>query len=112
MKSRRQFIKLAGTGIASTGLMRVQAFHGLEIPHKKPEKTFTVGFAGYTFKEFNVDQSINIMKRVGINEISIKDFHMPMKSTAEQINAVTRKFRNAGITINAVGVIYMGKGVS
>jgi inosose dehydratase len=47
------------------------------------------------------------MKRVGVNYLSLKDFHMPLNSTQEQINEVIGRFTNAGITVYTVGVIYM-----
>lgn len=47
------------------------------------------------------------MNYVGVNYLSVKDFHMPLDSTQEQINSVTGKFRAAGITVYTVGVIYM-----
>ena len=37
----------------------------------------------------------------------LKDFHMPMNSTREQIENVIGKFRGAGINVYTVGVVYM-----
>jgi sugar phosphate isomerase/epimerase len=68
---------------------------------------FQLGMAGYTFREFNVDQTIDMMKRIGVTNISLKDFHMPMNSTREEIHAVMEKFRSEGIHIYTAGVIYM-----
>jgi sugar phosphate isomerase/epimerase len=48
-----------------------------------------------------------MMKRIGVRNLSLKDFHMPMNSTQEQINSVLEKFKVAGISIYTVGVIYM-----
>jgi L-ribulose-5-phosphate 3-epimerase UlaE len=63
--------------------------------------------AGYTFKEFSVDETIGMMNRVGVTNLSVKDFHMPMNSTREQIEAVIAKFKAGGINVYTVGVIYM-----
>ncbi|MDO9543834.1 MAG: sugar phosphate isomerase/epimerase, partial [Synergistaceae bacterium] len=69
--------------------------------------TFTLGMAGYTFREFTVEQTIEMMKKIGVTKISLKDFHLPLDSTQEQINAILDKFKKAGIDVYTVGVIYM-----
>jgi sugar phosphate isomerase/epimerase len=48
-----------------------------------------------------------MMKRIGVTNLSLKDFHMPMNSTQEQITAVLDKFKSAGINVYTVGVVYM-----
>ncbi len=49
------------------------------------------------------------MKRVNIKTFSLKDVFLPLNSTKEKINEVVGTFTNAGISIYAVGVIYMKK---
>ena len=66
-----------------------------------------LGIAGYTFAKIPLDQGIAMMKRVGVNALSIKDFYLPMNSTPETIQSVKEKFTSAGIKIYAAGVIYM-----
>lgn len=71
------------------------------------KKTLTLGMAGYTFRHFNIDDSIAMMQRVGIVHTTLKDFHLPYDSTPEKINEITGKFKNAGINVYGLGVIYM-----
>ncbi len=107
MKSRRQFLKLAGTGVLAAG---ASSLHALPVMPDSVDKTinsFSIGMAGYTFREFTVEKTIEMMKRIGVKNLSLKDFHMPMNSTQEQINAVLEKFKAAGIDIYTVGVVYM-----
>ncbi len=107
MNSRRRFIKMTGTGIVAAGLT---GLHAAETPQHYSAgsgDTFELGMAGYTFREFNVEQTIGMMKRIGVTNLSLKDFHMPLNSTKEQIDAVMEKFRNAGIKVYTLGVIYM-----
>ena len=42
----------------------------------------------------------------GVTNLSLKDFHMPMNSTREQINEVIGKFKSAN-ECYTVGIIYM-----
>ncbi|MBK7628200.1 MAG: TIM barrel protein [Bacteroidales bacterium] len=107
MKSRRQFLKLAGTGVLAAGASTLYAYPALPVSTDKTKNTFTVGMAGYTFLRFDVEKTIEIMKRVGVTNLSLKDFHMPMNSTQEQISSILDKFRSAGINVYTVGVIYM-----
>jgi inosose dehydratase len=107
MKSRRQFFKLAGTGMLAAGVSSVYASSGISSLTENTKDIFSLGMAGYTFKEFSVEKTIEMMNRVGITYLSVKDFHMPMNSTKEQIDSVIEKFKAAGINVYTVGVIYM-----
>jgi sugar phosphate isomerase/epimerase len=107
MKSRRQFFKLAGTGILAAGVSSVYGSAGIIPEVRSSMDSFSLGMAGYTFKGLSVERTIEIMNYIGVNYLSVKDFHMPLDSTQEQINSVTGKFRTAGITVYTVGVIYM-----
>jgi inosose dehydratase len=102
MKSRRQFIKLAGTGMLAGSASSVYGYSVHMVPVEKitVADNFEVGMAGFTFAQLNIEKTIEIMKRVGVN-------HMPLNSTQEQINEVIGRFTNAGITVYTVGVIYM-----
>lgn len=66
-----------------------------------------LGIAGFTFAKIPLDQGIAMMRRVGVNALSIKDFYLPMDSTPETIQSVKEKFTSNGIQIYAAGVIYM-----
>lgn len=107
MKSRRQFFKLAGTGMLAAGVSSVYGSPRIFTPEGGSKDLFNLGMAGYTFKGLSIDRTIEIMNYIRVNFLSVKDFHMPMDSTKEQIEAVVNKFRAAGITVYTVGVIYM-----
>lgn len=74
---------------------------------RKGTDTLSVGFADYTFRHFSIEESIRIMQLLGIRALSVKDFHMPLDSTQEKITEVMQTYRNAGIEVYGVGVIYM-----
>jgi sugar phosphate isomerase/epimerase len=107
MNSRRQFLKLAGTGVLAAGTSSLFASPGMTVSVDKNANNFSIGIAGYTFKEFTIEKIIEMMKRIKVTNLSLKDFHMPMNSTQEQINAVIEKFKSGGINIYTVGVVYM-----
>ncbi|RYG05860.1 MAG: sugar phosphate isomerase/epimerase [Chitinophagaceae bacterium] len=109
MSSRRKFLKVSAMGATATGfgsifgltaaaesnLAPVQAAEGLDL-----------GMAGYSFRYFDMYQTIEMMKRTGVKFLSIKDFHLPLNSPREVIQGVKDRFLGAGITIYAAGVIY------
>jgi inosose dehydratase len=107
MKSRRQFFKLAGTGMLAAGVSSVYGKTIVSGIVDNITNTFSLGMAGYTFREFNVEKTIEMMKRIGVTNLSVKDFHMPMNSTQDQINTFLDKFKSAGINVYTVGVVYM-----
>jgi sugar phosphate isomerase/epimerase len=47
------------------------------------------------------------MQKANVNHLCIKDFHLPLNSTPEQIAAFHAKLRAKGVTGYAVGPIYM-----
>jgi sugar phosphate isomerase/epimerase len=74
-----------------------------------PETTekFKVGMAGYTFAKFNLDTTLKTLQRADVHYLCIKDFHLPLNSTDEQIKTFHQKLSDKGVTGYAVGPIYM-----
>lgn len=66
-----------------------------------------VGVASYSLRKLPLDAAIRAIQRVGLHYVSIKDFHLPLKSTAEERRAVAQKFKDAGITPMSCGNISM-----
>lgn len=78
-------------------------------PQPAPEtgEKFRVGMAGYTFVKFDLDKTLETMQRADVHYLCIKDFHLPMNSTDEQIAAFHAKLKEKEVTGYAVGPIYM-----
>lgn len=112
MTTRRSFFKQAGLGLAAaasaptlmTGNARAQQ---AEVSGKAKD-TFFLAIAGYTFNKFKLDQTLEMLKKVDVSYLCIKDFHLPIKSTDEEIAAFHEKCKSFGITGYGVGPIYMG----
>lgn len=71
------------------------------------EDLFKVSMAGYSFLHFDIDKTLDMMQRIGVNYMCIKDFHLPFNSTDEQIAAFHAKLKSKGVTGYGVGPIYM-----
>jgi len=104
MTSRRKFLKTAGVGMVGLPVMGARGF---VCGSALPLDTLQLGIAGYTFLHVPLDGAIAMMQRVGVRNLSIKDFYLPLDSTPDTIHAVNAKFQAAGIRIYAAGVIYM-----
>jgi sugar phosphate isomerase/epimerase len=108
MSTRRSFFKNAALGLAATTIPASVIRSSRPTPENgQAKKALTLGMAGYTFRYFNIDDSIAMMQRVGITQTTLKDFHLPYDSTPEKITGVMNKFKNAGINVYGLGVIYM-----
>jgi inosose dehydratase len=106
--SRRGFVGLAASAAALTPLAGLtprayaQSSGGAD-----PWLGLKVGVASYSFNRLPLEAAIQGVRRVGVNYVSIKDVHLPLKSTTEQRREVARKFRDAGITPLSCGVVGM-----
>jgi sugar phosphate isomerase/epimerase len=76
-------------------------------PAPETGEKFKVGMAGYTFVNFDLDKTLETLKRTDVHYLCIKDFHLPLNSTDEQIAAFHAKLKEYDVTGYAVGPIYM-----
>lgn len=108
MQNRRAFLKQATIGAAAAGVAPMLATAAGKQPFEATSVTsLQMGIAGYTFAKCSIQQAIAIMQRVNIKTFSLKDIFLPLNSTKEKIDEVVKTFADAGISIYAVGVIYM-----
>jgi inosose dehydratase len=107
--SRRSFVGLAASAAALFPLTGPgsRADARLSGPEGEPWRGLKVGLASYSFSKLPLDAAIQGIRRVGVNYVSIKDAHLPLKSTALERKTVAQKFRDAGITPLSCGVITM-----
>lgn len=68
---------------------------------------FKVAIAGYTFVNFNLDETLKMMQEVDVHYLCIKDFHLPLNSNDAEIAAFHAKLAAHNVTGYAVGPIYM-----
>jgi sugar phosphate isomerase/epimerase len=106
MNSRRTFVKKGIVGLMAGSMISLpeKSIAG-QAPQKK-EDTFKLGIAGYSFVNFKLDESLAMMQKTDVHYLCIKDFHLPYKSTAEEIAAFHQKLKDAGVIGYAVGPIY------
>ncbi len=128
--TRRTFFKHAGLGLAAAAGAPACALAAPASGGAVKPDAFTVALAGYTFNKFKIDkaaalaealkknpqatlkdipdQTLEMLKRIDVNYLCIKDFHLPFTSTDEDIAAFHEKCKSFGVTGYGVGPIYMG----
>lgn len=80
---------------------------GSAVPSLGTARRFSLGMASYTFREFNLEDTLTMTQRLGLKRIVFKDFHLPLDSSPEEIKKTRTKVEQAGIKLYGGGVIYM-----
>lgn len=75
-------------------------------PGRKEEK-FKLGLASYTFRNFSLDDTIKWAKQLGLYGLSLKNMHMPLDASPEDLKKIAAKVNGAGLKLYGAGVIYM-----
>jgi inosose dehydratase len=103
--TRRQFLHHTAFSTAALAC----AVPGTPVLAGEPFGGLKMGVASYSLRKFTLDQAIAMTRDLGVKGITLKDMHLPMKSTPEQRKEAAKKIRDAGLELLGVGVIYMKK---
>ena len=103
MLNRRSFVGMGSLAMLASGCQSVSASRCAG----RGKVKFRLGMAGYTYHKFTLDQTLDAMQKLDVRYLCIKDFHLPMKSTAAEIAEFKRKCADHGVTGYGVGPIYM-----
>ena len=119
MSNRRDFIKRSLVGAAVlgaaplaaepliSGINKVSADNAIKPKTPKATNPFKLGMAGFTFVNFDLETTLKTLKRLDMHYLCIKDFHLPLNATAEQIKTFHATCASYGVTGYGVGPIYM-----
>jgi len=111
--SRRQIIKsgfLAAISIPALSNMAVTEVlenNAHFADDKDPWKGFKAGIASYTFRKMSLENTILALQKLDLKYISIKDFHLSLKSSTAERQAAVQKLKDGGITPLSCGNITM-----
>jgi len=103
--TRSDFLKLSGLGAA--GSLAITAGSSFINEPTAGDFKFNLGLASYTTRNFSLDDTIKTMLRLGLTSVSLKDKHMPLGASADDIKKAADKVRSAGLNLYGAGVIYM-----
>lgn len=97
---RNQFIKTLGI---STLALSAKA----NFPKQIEFQGLKIGLASYTLRKYSLDQVIEIMKRLAIKDVCLKNFHLPYDTSPDGLKSIAEKIKSNGLNLYAAGVIYM-----
>jgi sugar phosphate isomerase/epimerase len=107
--NRREFLQILGAGtaasiVAATGGSAENRGGG--VPAAKDTR-LKLGLASYTLRNFDLDKTLAMTRRLGLKYIALKSVHLPLESSPAQIAKEAEKVKNAGLELYGGGVIYM-----
>ena len=100
-------LSIPGSLQAATAPGDIPADKNSTIKADAKEEPFHLGMAGFTYRHFDIDQTLAFMQKIDVHYLCIKDFHLPLNSTDEQIAAFKAKLDAANVIGYGVGPIYM-----
>lgn len=107
--TRRGFLQTAGTGLAlSLGAASVRAADTC-CSTSRPGKSLKLGVATYTFRKFDLEKTLAMTRRAGLEYVCLKDFHLSLKSTPDEIAKAAAQVAAAGLKLYGCGVVSMKK---
>ena len=74
---------------------------------KRGSEDFKIGVAGYSYRKYNIEQTLAFLKSMDVKYLSVKDWWLPLNSTKEQMDAFKAKCADYGVNPYILGPIYM-----
>ena len=109
--SRRDLLVTGAVGLTvlskTEQAAQTQASPVHTVTHDDPWHGLKIGVATYTLRGLPTDAAIKAVLRVGLPYVSIKDVHLPMKTTPDERKAIAQKFKDAGLTPLSCGNVGM-----
>ena len=100
----KRILKLA---LALAMITMVSPSQAQLIEGKRGSEDFKIGVAGYSYRKFNIDQTLALLKSMDVRYLSVKDWWLPLNSTKEQMAAFKAKCAEYGVNPYILGPIYM-----
>jgi sugar phosphate isomerase/epimerase len=98
-------MKLAALGLAAAAGSRAAKPKWTVKQEGDPFAGLKIGLTSYSTRELRLDQTIDLLNKLAIPNLSLKYFHLPLKSTREQRESVRTKVADAGLKRRGCGVV-------
>ncbi len=107
--NRRRFLQASLLGSAALAGIPCpgEAVADVTKPPQDRMHGLKLGITSYSLRKFNLDQAIAMTKQARLKYISLKDFHLPLKSTTAEREEAHEKIEAAGLILMGGGVIYI-----
>ena len=96
--------KLIAVAIIATTSLTVSA---QTIEGKHGSDDFKIGVAGFTYRNFSLEETLKTLQSMGVKYLSVKDWWLPLNSTKEQMDKFKATCAKYGVEGYILGPIYM-----
>ena len=69
---------------------------------------FRIGVAGYSYRNYTIDETLSFLESMDVHYLSIKDFWLPLDAGKEAMDTLKAKCAAHGVEGYTLGPIYMG----
>jgi inosose dehydratase len=109
MMNRRGFLKsgLGSTTALAAVTMGSRVLGAVTKPQRDPMHELKLGVASYSLRNFSLELALTMTKQLKVKYITLKDMHLPFKTTTAERKAAAKKVAAAGLTLMGGGVVYM-----
>ena len=108
MHTRRNFLKTAGLGAAALATLGPVSAATATTPALAGSRPgIKLGLASYTLRKFPLASALAMVHRLGLRRMVLKDVHLPLTSTPEQIKAALAQASALGLEVYGCGTVYM-----
>jgi sugar phosphate isomerase/epimerase len=104
-RSRRSFLGTTAAVAAGAALAPLASGSSGAVDAAAASPALKLGVASYSFREFPLDQALEMAKALGVTRMTFKDVHVPRTDPPEATRALRAKIEAAGITIMGGGTI-------
>ena len=77
------------------------------IEGRRGSDDFKIGVAGFTYRNFDIQETLDFLKSLGVGYLSVKEWWLPLDSTVEQMEAFKKKCSEYGVEGYILGPVSM-----
>ena len=88
-------------------LMATLSLRARTRPEPRGSKDFKIGVAGYTYRAYDIERTLEMLHSLDIHYLSVKDWWLPLDATVEEMDAFKAECRSYGVEPYTLGPIYM-----
>ena len=103
--TRRDALRMAALGVAGSLPSRAADSRWTTKQPSDPFGGLHVGLTSFSTRELSLDDTIRLLTTLGVKNIAIKYFHLPLRSSPAERAAVRQKLADAGVRVLGCGVV-------
>jgi len=104
--NRKQFMKTSG-GLAAASVFSTTLFRSKNSQAAVAKIDLPLGLASYSFRKFSLEETIDMVNKLGLTHLALKSMHMPLDASEAATKVAAKKVHDAGLNLYGAGVIYM-----